>query len=105
MDVAPFPLKFAPLLLIISGMFPVDVAPAAAESSPPPGRCHTLGSPPAIVAGYENKPTLVLKIICSDQRQRCGSHDCPLPIKDVMRDKFTTLVPDLVRTDAEMGGL
>ncbi len=36
-------------------------------------------------------------------RERMGA--IPLLIDDVTRDKFTTHVPDLVRTDAEMGGL
>ena len=36
-------------------------------------------------------------------RERMGA--IPLLIDDVTRDKFTTHVPDLVRTDAEMSGL
>lgn len=36
-------------------------------------------------------------------RERMGA--IPLLIDDVTRDKFTSHVPDLVRTDAEMGGL
>ena len=36
-------------------------------------------------------------------RERLGA--IPLLIDDVTRDKFTSHVPDLVRTDAEMGGL